>query len=295
MAEIVKLVADVPGVRAFPVTPNSLGIRGAGNGLQFAVIGSNSYAELGDAANRIIAEMEKDPRFQQPRLSTDATQPQLSVVDRPRPRLRPRHRHHRPLGSHAGDARRQRGRRGVHRRPQLCGEAGLDHQSDQRSDRPREHLPEDGRRPLRAAFLDRHADREGGAAVAVARAAAAVGRHHHQPGAGLRARRRLRARTGDRRAAAAGRQPHPAACRGGDARRDQQRHADGLRLRARHHPARAGGAVRKLRQRRHHHGDGAARARLRRSSRCSSPAPASTPTARSASSCWSASWPRTAS
>ena len=79
MAEIVKLVADVPGVRAFPVTPNSLGIRGAGNGLQFAVIGSNSYAELGETANRIIAEMEKDPRFQQPRLSTDATQPQLSV------------------------------------------------------------------------------------------------------------------------------------------------------------------------------------------------------------------------
>ena len=79
MADIVRLVAEVPGVRAFPVTPNSLGIRGAGNGLQFAVIGSNGYTELGDAANKIIAEMEKDPRFQQPRLSTDATQPQLSV------------------------------------------------------------------------------------------------------------------------------------------------------------------------------------------------------------------------
>jgi len=79
MADIATLVAEVPGVRAFPVTPNSLGIRGAGNGLQFAVIGSNGYTELGDAANKIIAEMEKDPRFQQPRLSTDATQPQLSV------------------------------------------------------------------------------------------------------------------------------------------------------------------------------------------------------------------------
>jgi len=79
MADIVRLVAEVPGVRAFPVTPNSLGIRGAGNGLQFAIIGSNGYAELGDAANKIIVEMEKDPRFQQPRLSTDATQPQLSV------------------------------------------------------------------------------------------------------------------------------------------------------------------------------------------------------------------------
>jgi HAE1 family hydrophobic/amphiphilic exporter-1 len=79
MSEIQSLVAGVPGVRAFPVTPNSLGIRGAGSGLQFSVIGSNSYAELGDAANAIIAELEKDPRFQQPRLTTDPTQPQLSV------------------------------------------------------------------------------------------------------------------------------------------------------------------------------------------------------------------------
>ena len=45
----------------------------------------NSYADLGAAATKIVAEMEKDPRFQQPRLSTDATQPQLSVsIDRER-------------------------------------------------------------------------------------------------------------------------------------------------------------------------------------------------------------------
>ncbi|RUM97582.1 efflux RND transporter permease subunit [Pseudaminobacter arsenicus] len=85
MADIEALTRQVPGVRAFPISPNSLGIRGAGNGLQFAIIGSNSYAELGDAATRIVAEMEKDPRFRQPRLSTDATQPQLSVsIDRER-------------------------------------------------------------------------------------------------------------------------------------------------------------------------------------------------------------------
>ena len=35
--------------------------------------------------SKIVAELEKDPRFQQPRLSTDATQPQLSVeIDRER-------------------------------------------------------------------------------------------------------------------------------------------------------------------------------------------------------------------
>ncbi|MBL8579138.1 MAG: efflux RND transporter permease subunit [Mesorhizobium sp.] len=85
MDDISKLVAEVPGVRAFPVSPNSLGIRGAGSGLQFAVIGSNSYAELGDAANAIIAKMEENPNFRQPRLTTDPTQPQLSVsIDRER-------------------------------------------------------------------------------------------------------------------------------------------------------------------------------------------------------------------
>ncbi|MEW9805456.1 efflux RND transporter permease subunit [Mesorhizobium sp. ZMM04-5] len=85
MADITRLVAQVPGVRAFPFTPNSLRIRGAGSGLQFALIGSNSYAELGEAAAKVIAEMEKDPRFVSPRLSTDATQPQLSVsIDRDR-------------------------------------------------------------------------------------------------------------------------------------------------------------------------------------------------------------------
>src|SRR6185312_11911727 len=78
------LLTQVPGVRAFPIAPNSLGIRGAGSGLQFAIVG-NSYADLGAAAGKIIAEMEKEPGFQQPRLTTDATQPQLSVeLDRER-------------------------------------------------------------------------------------------------------------------------------------------------------------------------------------------------------------------
>ncbi|MBX3578883.1 MAG: efflux RND transporter permease subunit [Rhizobiaceae bacterium] len=83
-AEITRLAAQVPGVRAFALQPNSLGIRGAGSGLQFAIVGS-SYAEIGEAANAIVAEMEKDPRFDQPRLSTASTQPQLSVaIDRER-------------------------------------------------------------------------------------------------------------------------------------------------------------------------------------------------------------------
>ena len=83
-ADITARTAAVPGVRTSLAQPNSLGIRGAGNGLQFALVG-NSYAELGDAAAKVLAEMEKDPRFRQPRLSTEATQPQLFVtVDRAR-------------------------------------------------------------------------------------------------------------------------------------------------------------------------------------------------------------------
>ncbi|MEQ8296289.1 MAG: efflux RND transporter permease subunit [Nitratireductor sp.] len=78
------LVAQVPGVRAFAFQPNSLGIRGAGSGLQFAVAGAN-YAVLNETAAAIVAEMEKDPRFRQARLSSDTTQPQLAVrIDRER-------------------------------------------------------------------------------------------------------------------------------------------------------------------------------------------------------------------
>lgn len=85
LADVSRLVREVPGVRAFVFQPNSLGIRGAGSGLQFAVAGSSSYAELGASAAKIVAALEKDPRFTQPRLSTEATQPQLSVsIDRER-------------------------------------------------------------------------------------------------------------------------------------------------------------------------------------------------------------------
>ncbi len=84
MAEISQLTRQVPSVRIFPVQPNSLGIRGAGNGLQFALVGNDRKA-LGDAAVKIIAQMQADPRFQNPRLSVDPTQPQLAVaIDRER-------------------------------------------------------------------------------------------------------------------------------------------------------------------------------------------------------------------
>lgn len=84
VGEINRLVARVPGVRAFAIQPNSLGIRGAGNGLQFALVG-NSYDDMGIAAAQIVEALEADERFSQVRLSYETTQPQLSVsIDRSR-------------------------------------------------------------------------------------------------------------------------------------------------------------------------------------------------------------------
>ncbi|MDI6028089.1 efflux RND transporter permease subunit [Corticibacterium sp. UT-5YL-CI-8] len=83
-AEIQQLATRVPGVQAFVMQPNSLGIRGAGNGLQFAILGNN-YADLNAAAVRMVSTLEQDPRFQRARLSSDSTQPQLMVqIDRER-------------------------------------------------------------------------------------------------------------------------------------------------------------------------------------------------------------------
>ncbi len=78
------IVRSIPGIRAFAIQPNSLGIRGAGNGLQFALVG-NSYQQMGDAAQEIVEKLEDDERFTQVRLSYETTQPQLSVsIDRAR-------------------------------------------------------------------------------------------------------------------------------------------------------------------------------------------------------------------
>ncbi|GHD13211.1 multidrug transporter AcrB [Tianweitania populi] len=76
--DIQSRIRDVYGVRAFAFQPNSLGIRGAGSGLQFAIVGNN-YADLTAAAESTVRDLENTPGFQQPRLSTEATQPQLFV------------------------------------------------------------------------------------------------------------------------------------------------------------------------------------------------------------------------
>jgi len=83
-AEISEMIATVPGVRAGMRQGNSLGIRGGGSGLQFAVTGSN-YAVLADTAEQIADLMEADGRFGRVNVDFDTTQPQLTLtVDRER-------------------------------------------------------------------------------------------------------------------------------------------------------------------------------------------------------------------
>jgi HAE1 family hydrophobic/amphiphilic exporter-1 len=84
LTDITDRVEAMPSVRAFAFQPNSLGIRGAGSGLQFAIVG-NSYTQLNAAAQATVADLEKDRRFRNARLTQETSQPQLSVrIDRER-------------------------------------------------------------------------------------------------------------------------------------------------------------------------------------------------------------------
>ena len=82
--EVTGLMAQVPGVRAFVRQGNSLGIRGGGSGLQFAVAGSD-YGVLAETAEAIGDALEADGRFGRVSVNFDTTQPQLTLtVDRAR-------------------------------------------------------------------------------------------------------------------------------------------------------------------------------------------------------------------
>ena len=81
-ADITALMTQVPGVRASVNQGNSLGIRGGGSGLQFAVVGSD-YKVLADTAQTIADTLNDDGRFGNATVNFDTTQPQLTLtVDR---------------------------------------------------------------------------------------------------------------------------------------------------------------------------------------------------------------------
>jgi HAE1 family hydrophobic/amphiphilic exporter-1 len=84
VADVNQAVMRVPALRGFAQQGNSLKIRGAGNGLQMALVGNNNQ-ELTETALKIIHKMEDSKSFDTPRLSNEPTQAQLAVaIDRER-------------------------------------------------------------------------------------------------------------------------------------------------------------------------------------------------------------------
>jgi len=82
VSEINGKLRNVIGVRAFAIQPNSLGIRGAGRGLAFAITGDN-YDQLAEVAETMVDRLRENPAMGQVRLEYERTQPQLFVqIDR---------------------------------------------------------------------------------------------------------------------------------------------------------------------------------------------------------------------
>lgn len=82
--QINGMLRGVIGVRAFAIQPNSLGIRGAGRGLSFAVTGDN-YDQLADVSQKLVERMQDNPDFGSTRLEYETTQPQIFIeIDRRR-------------------------------------------------------------------------------------------------------------------------------------------------------------------------------------------------------------------
>ncbi|SDX42126.1 efflux RND transporter permease subunit [Litoreibacter albidus] len=78
IADISAQLNTVPGVQVAARSTNSLNIRGAGRGLQFAVTGTNVDA-MTDAADALVAAMARDDMFTNPQLSGDSVQSQYEV------------------------------------------------------------------------------------------------------------------------------------------------------------------------------------------------------------------------
>lgn len=80
--ELQRRFALIPALRITLRSPNSLGIRGAGTGLNFAVTGSD-YASMATAAEKLIQAMQQNANFTDVQLTYDTTQPQLNIkIDR---------------------------------------------------------------------------------------------------------------------------------------------------------------------------------------------------------------------
>ncbi len=81
-AKIRPMIASIPGLNATVRGGNSLGIRGGGQGLQFAVL-SDDYVKAADAAEKLSAVLAENPIFADVRPNFRFSRPQLTIeVDR---------------------------------------------------------------------------------------------------------------------------------------------------------------------------------------------------------------------
>lgn len=78
VARVSRQLATVPGVQVSARSTNSLNIRGAGRGLQFAVTGTN-VSDMTQAADELIAAMAEGSAFVNPQLSNDSVQAQYEL------------------------------------------------------------------------------------------------------------------------------------------------------------------------------------------------------------------------
>ncbi|HQU89201.1 MAG TPA: efflux RND transporter permease subunit, partial [Denitromonas sp.] len=74
---------SVPGIRAFPVTPPSLGQSARSQPINLVIVTSASYTELAVVADQMLQEMAKNPRFIAADIDLKLTKPEVTVkVDR---------------------------------------------------------------------------------------------------------------------------------------------------------------------------------------------------------------------
>ncbi|WHO74991.1 efflux RND transporter permease subunit [Rhizobium sp. BT03] len=84
VGDINQAAARVPALRGNAISSNSLRIRGAGSGVQMALIG-NDHEALTAAAAKLVQALDATGRYDTPRLTNEPSQAQVSVaIDRER-------------------------------------------------------------------------------------------------------------------------------------------------------------------------------------------------------------------
>ncbi|MHA3978773.1 efflux RND transporter permease subunit [Halovulum sp. GXIMD14794] len=79
LAEVNQRLSRISGLTVFARSGNSLGIRGAGRGLQFAVTGKD-FETLVTQGDALVAALAQEPEtFSNPQLSYDTNEPQIDV------------------------------------------------------------------------------------------------------------------------------------------------------------------------------------------------------------------------